>query len=92
MFEIKETEDMSDLEYIAEFMGTYPDQAALISQDQFPVFYQHPKLVLRHFRAAIQFMINLQIPKEVIEHEFEYHLNNACKEVANLIANDSQNS
>lgn len=92
MFEIKETEDMSDLEYIAEFMGTYPEQAALISRDQFPVFYQHPRTVLKHFRASIQFMINLQIPEEVIEKEFEYHLNQACIEVSNLMANESQNT
>lgn len=91
MFEMNESEDLSDMEYIAEFLATYPDQAGLISPDKFPVFYQHPREVVKHFRATIKFMKNLLIPDEVIESEFEYHINNACTEVLNLKAKDSEN-
>ena len=43
MFEMNESEDLSDMEYIAEFLATYPDQAGLISPDKFPIFYQYPR-------------------------------------------------
>lgn len=90
MFEINESEDLSDMEYIAKFLAIYPDLAGLISPDKFPIFYQYPRAVVKRFRTAIEFMKNLQIPDEVIESEFEYYINTACSEVVNLMSKDSE--